>query len=359
VGERLGRRGIAHRVLPWRPCPGLRGVQAAARQARYALLAAWCESASCLHLLLGHHREDQAETLLLRLARGSGLDGLAAMSPIRETAAGRLLRPVLAVPRTRLCATLAAAGIPAIADPSNENPAFARIRLRRSAAILDREGLGPARLAATARRLGRARQALEERVAHRLACAVALHPTGFARLDAVALCAGASEVGLRALARLVATIGGAEHAARLDRLERLYAALAAGPCAARTLGGCRFLPWRGAVLVCREPRATAPPLPLAPGKAVRWDGRFSVRLAPEAPADLSIAALGEWGMQGLCGTIPAAARPTLPSIRDLVGILAVPHLHYERADRRGVSAFVTNFSFRPERVLAGAGFTVV
>jgi len=91
----------------WRPPPRLRNVQATARAARYALLTGWCRAAGCLHLLTAHHREDQAETLLMRLARGSGLDGLAGIAALRESADCRLLRPLLGVPQRRLAAVRA------------------------------------------------------------------------------------------------------------------------------------------------------------------------------------------------------------------------------------------------------------
>src|SRR5262249_57707902 len=101
-------RGIPHRILRWEPRPAAMrgGMQAAARAARYDLLADWCRRHGVLHLALAHQQDDQAETLLLRLARGSGLDGLAGMAPITERAGLRLIRPMLATPRVRLQATL-------------------------------------------------------------------------------------------------------------------------------------------------------------------------------------------------------------------------------------------------------------
>src|SRR5262249_13344993 len=133
VGRWLRGRGIAHRILRWRPPPGALsgGMQAAARAARYRLLADWGRQRGGLHVALAHQREDQAETVLLRLARGSGLDGLAAMAPIAERAGVRLIRPLLPIPRARLRATLAGAQQSWVDDPSNDDPAHARIRMRR------------------------------------------------------------------------------------------------------------------------------------------------------------------------------------------------------------------------------------
>src|SRR3546814_12499611 len=96
---------------------------------RYRLLAGWCAAAQVLHLALAHHVEDQAETLLLRLARGSGIDGLAATAPVSESQAVRLLRPLLGVPRARLAAVLRAAGQAHGVDTSRRNTALRRVTL--------------------------------------------------------------------------------------------------------------------------------------------------------------------------------------------------------------------------------------
>jgi tRNA(Ile)-lysidine synthase len=365
VGAWLAARDIAHHILVWRPPPQLRNVQATARAARYALLSGWCRAAGCLHLLTAHHREDQAETVLMRLARGSGLDGLAGMATLRESADCRLLRPLLTVPQLRLAAVLRAAGQPWVEDPSNRDGHFARVRLRGSAALLAREGLSPSRLAATARHLARARAALEEMVTQTLTRAAVLHPAGFALLDPQALGAAAPEVALRALARLATTIGGADQVPRLERLERLYRALVGGLSAGRTLGGSRFLPRRGTILVCRETTSTEPAQLLRPGTSLCWDGRFVVSLAAGAPGGLTVGALGSaaFGRRSALksgSTIPPAARATLPALRDLVGIVSVPHLNYVRPDIvPGERAEIATVAFRPKWPLTAPGFTVV
>src|SRR3546814_569603 len=155
----LAGRGIACRILTHEGGPPAGNLQSAARAMRYRLLAGWCAAAQVLHLALAHHREDQAETLLLRLARGSGVDGLAAMAPVVELPDLRLLRPLLDVPRGRLKATLDRLGQPFVEDPSNRNHAFSRVRLRVLSPTLAAEGLDTGRLYATARSTGRARDA--------------------------------------------------------------------------------------------------------------------------------------------------------------------------------------------------------
>ncbi|HEV2550598.1 MAG TPA: tRNA lysidine(34) synthetase TilS [Stellaceae bacterium] len=359
VGAWLARRGIAHRILtrPSEPS-GTGGIQAAARAARYALLEEWCRAKGVLHLLLAHHREDQAETLLLRLARGSGLAGLAAMAGVFERADCRLLRPLLGVPRARLVATLSAIAQPWIEDPSNHDRAYARVRLRKSAPALTEAGLTPARLAATAARLGKARVTLEAEVATLLAAAVEFHPAGFARLDQTRLTAAPAAVGRRGLAAVLGAVGGAPFAPRSGRLDRLYDELCQELKGGRTLGGCRLLPHRGGLLVCREAAAMAPSVALAPGTIVYWDGRFRLYLAAEAPQGLFLGALGAAPVDA-ARRVPGAVRPSLAALSDKKTVVAVPALGYRRADVEGSWLSASSLSFRPTRPLTGASFTVV
>lgn len=157
-----GVSGVSHRILSWpgeKPCSS---VQEEARSARYALMSGECRRAGAGYLCLAHHQDDQAETLLMRLAAGSGLDGLAGMAPSQEKEEGLiLLRPFLEMPKAALVAYCREAGISYVEDPSNDLEKYARARLRKSAAILAREGLSAKRLSTTARRLARGRQALE------------------------------------------------------------------------------------------------------------------------------------------------------------------------------------------------------
>ena len=268
VGRWLTARGIPHAVLVWRGAKPATGIQEAARATRYRLLAAWCAERGCLHLLTAHHRDDQAETYLIRRRAGSGIDGLAGMSAVRELPLLRLIRPLLWVAKTRLVALLDAEGQPYLQDPSNRNPAFERSRLRLTGGSEDIAVTLAGIRASAAARIERERE-----LAALLARAVSLHPAGFAVLDPAPL-AAAGELGERALGRVAAVLGGAAYPVRRERLGRLRQALGETRPRARTLGGCRFVPWRGRVLALRETARTAPPLSLAPGMAGMWDKRF-------------------------------------------------------------------------------------
>src|SRR5262249_29288730 len=143
--------------------------QQAARLARYRLLAQAAHAARAPYILTAHSLDDQAETVLIRMSRGSGLSGLAAMAPMSPLPANRssgivLVRPLITVPKARLLATLARAGIAHADDPSNRDPRFARTRLRGIMPTLAREGLDARRLALLAQRLQRADAAIEAAV---------------------------------------------------------------------------------------------------------------------------------------------------------------------------------------------------
>lgn len=360
VARWLGALGIAHRRLVWRGQTPRRNIQAAARSARYALLTEWCRRQGILHLALAHHLDDQAETLLLRLGRGSGLDGLAAMAPISDLAELRLLRPLLGVPRARLIATLEAADQPWIDDPSNLDTAYARVRLRTLRPALAAEGLTAERLAATAGRLGRARAAVEIAVAALLVQAAALDPTGYCRLDPALLAAAPDEIALRAVGRALMTVGGRSYSPRLDGLKRLLSAIRAGSLGGgRTLAGCRVLAQGAAVIVCREPADIAGARRLRAGERLVWDGRFGISV-DRSPGRLDVAKLGAHGWKELAArypalqqrAVPAAVRPSLPALRQDGRLVAVPPVGYVAAARR------LDARFAPARPLAGPVFFV-
>jgi tRNA(Ile)-lysidine synthase len=374
VGEWLCGYGMAHHVLHWRGPRPRANVQAVARAARYELLEGRCRREGVLHLLLAHHRDDQAETFLLRLGRGSGVDGLAAMAPLAERGGVRLLRPLLAVPGTRLAACLRAAGQNWIEDPANKDEAYARVRARAALPHLAAEGMTPARLAATASNMGRARSALERATAELLACAVALSPSGHAWLDAAALAAAPSEIGLRALAGVLRTVGGAAYPPRLRRLRALCAALRDGPpFKGRTLAGCRILAAAGGadrLLLCREPAAAVAAVPVHPGARVLWDGRFALEFgrAGGGFADgVVVRRLGRSGWAQVVAMapdtrgapIPAPARPALPALWRGDRVLGVPHFRFWCPGADFPPAALRRIGLLPPRALTSTVFAVV
>jgi tRNA(Ile)-lysidine synthase len=241
VGRLSGMLGVRHEILAWRGAKPDSGIEAAARAERYRLLVAAAEAHGCTALATAHTLDDQAETVLLRLAAGSGPAGLAAMRPESSRDGLRHVRPFLEIPKARLLATLAAEGVDYVEDPMNAEPGFARTRLRRAAAALAREGLTPRRLAVLARRMARAEAALEA-AADAAFGEAATEAGGKIVFDAHMLLALPEEIALRVLGRAIAAAGGSE--IRLARLEALLdavrGALAAEKPLGRTLAGAKI-----------------------------------------------------------------------------------------------------------------------
>jgi tRNA(Ile)-lysidine synthase len=230
--KRLARRlGVAHRTLRWRGRKPKTGLQEAARAVRYRLLAQAAAGAGYAHILTAHTLDDQAETVLFRLARGSGLIGLAGIAPVSPLPVGAdsmgfLLRPLLHIPKARLVATLQAAGIAYSEDPSNLDPRFTRARLRALMPHLAREGLSAHSLSRFAARMRRADATIEFAVA---AARDALAPEpwserGPVRFDTARFASLPAEVAVRLLGRAVAWTG-SEGPVELAKLESLYAAM--------------------------------------------------------------------------------------------------------------------------------------
>ena len=243
----------AHRLV-WRGGKTERGVEAAAREARYRLMGDWLTRYGFTALYVAHSQDDQAETFLLRLARGSGLDGLSAMRPLSPWPLPgfegfAVARPLLGIDRATLRDFLRRRGQEWLDDPMNDDPHFDRVKMRRAAAALAEAGLSAARIANAAAHLARAREALE--AASEAVLLRACRPvrksdrigSEAVLLDPAALAAAPRELGLRALAHVLMQVGGQGYRPRFEALERLFDRLTAGTLGGgATLHGCRIAP---------------------------------------------------------------------------------------------------------------------
>jgi len=214
TGERLAALGIEAETLVWSGAKPATRLQQAAREARYRLLFDACRRHGILHLLTAHHANDQAETVAMRAAHDSGLDGLAGMAALVEHRDARLLRPLLAVPRARLTATLEARGIGWIDDPSNEDRRFERVRVRQDggASVEPAEG----------------RATRDRQVALVALQTLEVAPEGIA-LDQLVVSDLSKEITARLLGRVVQAVAGGPYPPRRERLARAAARLSQGP----------------------------------------------------------------------------------------------------------------------------------
>jgi tRNA(Ile)-lysidine synthase len=346
--------GFRHVTLVWEGPKPRAGIQAAARSARYRRMGGYMQAHGIGLLLTAHTRDDQAETLLMRLARGSGLDGLAAMAPLCPLGEGGpgdigaggngrwIGRPLLDVPKTCLRATLEARGLRWMEDPSNIAPEFERARLRAARIHLDALGLTPAMLALSAARLGRARRAIEgvvDEFCDPSGGAVGSDPCGVVVIDRARLRQAAEEIALRVLERAILAAGGGGERVALGKLEAVLGGVREARVAAPgkwTRARALITAEASAVRIEREPgREPLPELTLAPGTAALWDGRFRVWVAARLGSEpVQVRPLGEATLRGLrrrghvAQDAPVRAAAAVPSVWYHGNLIAVPPLRY-------------------------------
>lgn len=332
--------GYETALLIWSGDKPTTGIQDAARAARYRLLAELARRVcpqGPVAIVTAHTEDDQAETLLMRLARGSGIDGLTGMAPARALGGDAqlaLLRPLLGIAGARLRATLRASGVRWIEDPSNDAACFERVRVRRARGLLADLGIGNDKIALSARRLARVRAALDAALGDlQRAARLDLHAGAFASFDRATWLAAPEELRLRLLGRLLASFGGGAEPLRLTRLEALAERMRQDGFEGATLAGAMVSRHADGFRVQREPgRGPLPALSLDPDAAAVWDGRFRVVSAPESPAPVEVRALGAQAYARLRQQIdmdldlPASAAATLPAFWRGEELILVPHL---------------------------------
>lgn len=326
--------------LPWRiiKVPGTfsgGNLQDWARRARYDCLAAAARDAGFDTIVTAHHQDDQAETFMLRLARGSGVYGLASMAGETTVDGLRLARPLLEIPRAALLAIAADSGLPVASDPSNDDPRFDRVRMRRQMPALAEFGLTAERLSGTAASLGRAAAALDHYANVLLEREFHADDFGVVSGSVRGLADAPNEVGLRALALMLQAVGGAEYTPRLDHMEPALAAVLA--CSAegrlkRTLHGVVLELRQGRLTAQREWGRVGIAAVTGPSGAVlHWDRRFRVRIPPGD--DLSIGPLGRSNRRLRSDAADRISLRTLPGLFTGETLLAVPD--GVRADDKG------------------------
>lgn len=257
VAALCDRLDIPHAILTWDAPKPRSGIQQAARQARYRLLFDEAQRLGGATLVTAHTLDDQAETVLMRMAHGSGPAGLAGMRPLSQRVGGTLARPLLGIAKSRLIASVRSRDLFVIQDPSNSDPRFERVRWRGLMSGLAQAGLSAARLGTLATRLQRMEDALARRADDLAPELVTEDAAGALRLDFGRVLQEPEEIGLRLLARAVEKVAPDDDGfLRLERLEACFCALRAavnGQAAlTRTLSGCLLVLSRSGVVSVRR-----------------------------------------------------------------------------------------------------------
>ena len=299
--------GLAQTTLPWQGWDGQGNLPDAAREARLELIDGW--RGEMQHVLMGHTQDDQAETFLMRLRRGSGVDGLSGIAQVHHVAGARrhdlsrptsehrpsaplqILRPLLAVSRASLRAYLTKIGAKWVDDPSNEDDRYERVRMRQFMPALGSVGLSQKGLADTTKRLRRARTALSRRAVS-VAAQIAFQEDGDVVFDLDALSEIEEETQLRLMAAALCWVSSNPYRPRLAALENALKAALAGNSGALHGGLIRA---EGARLrITREYQAVRDVRHIV-GTRGLWDGRWLI-FGPEIEG-AEIRALGSAGVR--------------------------------------------------------------
>ena len=300
VAEICNRIGLPHKILVWEEEHPKSNVQAMAREKRYELIESEMISAGIKHLLVAHHKNDQAETFLNRLARGSGVYGLGSMAKKANYRNIIVLRPLLDIPKLQLIATLESANWSWFEDETNEDLKYLRTKIRKLMPELEDIGITVDRLAGTAKRMQRVVDALNYSTEILAKSAIEQHPAGPMRLDIKSLLEAPEEIVLRLLAKLVCAVGGNEYVPRLEKIENLLASITCEvdkEFKGITLGGVQFQinnSDQSTVWLFREYGHGLEQRIVNPGETCRWDNRLQIELEKTAPCAVNICFLRDY-----------------------------------------------------------------
>jgi tRNA(Ile)-lysidine synthase len=315
--------GLTAHGLAWTGEKPQTGLQEAARQARYRIIGQAMKADGATLLLTAHHRADQAETVLMRLAHGSGIEGLKGMTPMSRVEGVAVFRPLLDVEPASLALVVQEAGLNPIQDPSNTDISYERVRWRKRLPLLAEDGLDSAALSRFAARMAEADLALNQMADAAFAELVSLDGFGAASVPQAAFHALSPAIGRRVLARTLNIVGGRQKPRALGQVEKLYDQIAAGdlPRAATLLGAVVRLKGE-ALTVSREPgRALPEPCALGPHEKLVWDQRFLITNVSDAAGLVAGATdfMPRHRLENFLGfkvTTPAEAIRTAPLVRD-------------------------------------------
>lgn len=334
VQQWLATYGIKTVILAWTEEKSGSRLQEKAREARYQKLEDWCQAHGVLHLLLGHHLEDQQETVTMRAEKNSGIEGLAGMSALVEKPYCRLLRPLLAYSKSRLQATLVNYRQPWIEDPSNQNPHFKRVELRNKTT-----NISFAEMISFAQE----RRDLEEDLNALIPSIVTPFPEGYALLNYSAWTQLDLEKRLRVMQRLLMTYGVNSYPPARESLHKLALHFYTSPTS-RTLNGCLILKHREkSLLFMREPGAIHHEIDLkdiAPATTFLWDQRFNIHFSCPVDGSHILKALGQKGwefvkkeLEDQKDLLPYPVALTLPSLWQQDQLIFIPAVFKIRANQ--------------------------
>ncbi|MCE3233128.1 MAG: tilS [Rickettsiaceae bacterium] len=327
---------IPHHTLKWEGDKKSSNIQSEARDARYRLMTEFCHQNSIPTLLIAHNKEDQAETVLLRLMRGSGVDGLCGMEDEIIHNGIRLLRPLLTIEKNQLRQFLKEQNQEWVEDPSNQNTKYARVNVRKFIETSGEPELLVNRLVETTTNMQRSRNYIEHMIIQDMANVASFQPEGYCIIDIDTFRKLHEESAYRILAKTIKQIGGEYYKPRFEKLQNLYENLVSNKFTDCTLGGCNIYQSKKQneikkIFVIREQSAVQNDITIHPNTELIWDNRFICNLS-STTNNSQVGAIGESGWQQIADKVttnlPKRVIFSLPALKNLEIIVAAPHIGY-------------------------------
>lgn len=355
VSKWLQQKNIEHHILKWQGGNKTSNIQSNARDARYRLMTDFCKSNNIPNLLVAHNKEDQAENVLLRLMRGSGVDGLCGMKNKTNIGKIDIYRPLLNTAKAELRKFIKQQKQQWIEDPSNKDDKYARSRVRKFIESNDDSRLLINRLIDTAENITRSKSYIDEKIADDFAYVSQIMPEGYAILDADALCNLHIEAQYKILSKLIKNIGGSYYKPRFEKIITLHKNILNGTDA--TLGGCNVFKSKkkndsGKIYITREVSSIPCPLDVKSNSEIIWDERFCCNIGNLGIDNLRVGALGKEGFAQICKENPSLKKIKLPkqviysipALKTLEKTLSAPHIGYYN-DKKLKDGFRSIFLF--------------
>lgn len=361
VHEQAFALGLRQVTLEWSGEKPTSGVQEAARNARYRLMTEFAkqEGDDCV-IVTAHTKDDQAETVLMRLGRGSGVDGLAAIPATSDMNGVPISRPLLDVSRESLVSVLESKGDGWIVDPSNDASRFERVRIRKARRERETLGLTDDALARTAARMARAHSALDAIVRGNIRKELAeARYTRFGVFEWTERCTALdAECAIRLLRRYIQVAAGQMNPPELGQVEAIYEQTLRPGFTGATLHGCRLVPTERSgqqtlFLFREEGREPLPRVSFAFTQPLVWDHRFLIvprtpqqRCLTVGPLDLNARRqLQEEGDLGPVAELPTSILPVQPAVFDEALLVAAPSIGWSAKGFDCTAQFLVNNLF--------------
>lgn len=263
-------------VLKWNGDKPSSNIQAIARNERYKIISSYCKLNGIDHLITGHHADDQAETVFMRIMRGSGVDGISGIKQISKISDINILRPMLSIDKESIIAAIEEVKWAYVDDPSNKNEKFSRVQVRNFLSD-PKWRFMKSKLVLLSKNAGRSRDYLEQQTSFFLRDFCVISPAGTFSINLNAFLSAHEEIALRSLCRILMHVGGSDVPTRLAQLERVYNDLLLNSWKDRTLFGCLIRVRRGNLIVIREWDDIPPLTKLIANCEVLWDRRFIIK----------------------------------------------------------------------------------